>query len=288
MSVRRSTAASMKFIFPGSSYSLPSASRIRNSRWLGIVLVERTAELALHLQQALLPDAEVRIHRIGLVDGGEQRRVRGDHAADADQRAAHDTVDGRADLGVVEVELGRLHRRLRGLHQALSRGVGGDRRVELSLAQGVDRGQRARTGQITCRLRFCRMRLGKPRLRLGECGDVRLRIDFEQHFAVLHRRALARCLAEENSRHLRADLDGVRGLELRRILLRERGGARLHGQRRHRLRRRRPGGLAPAGRRGAEQGRYGEPRCPAKPTRSRNRRWTHSRSITRRPAAVDS
>jgi hypothetical protein len=61
----------------------------------------------------------------------------------------------------------------------LRRGIGGDRRIELSLAQGIDFGQRTCTRQITDRLRLCRVRLGKSRLGLCECRDVRSRIDFE-------------------------------------------------------------------------------------------------------------
>ena len=39
------------------------------------LLVERAAQLPLHLQHALLPDAEIRIHRVGLIDRGQQGGV---------------------------------------------------------------------------------------------------------------------------------------------------------------------------------------------------------------------
>jgi hypothetical protein len=149
-------------------------------------------------------------------------------------------------IGVAEIELGGPHRRFRSLYLGLRRVIRSDRRIKLLFAQSVDRSERARPGQITLRLCLGRMRLREPRLRLCERRAVGLWIDFEQDLSVLDRRALERRLPIQDSRHLRSDLDRIRRFELRGILLRQRRRLRPHRQRRHRLRCRRTGRVAPA------------------------------------------
>ncbi len=213
----------------------------------GIVLIERSAEFALDLQQALLADAEIRVHRIGLVDGRQQRRVGGHDATEAYQRPAHDTVDRRTNLRVPEVQRGGRHRRLGGLYLGMRRVIGRDRGVELSLAERVDFRERARPREIADRLRLGCVRLREQRLRLGERRSVGLRIDLEQGLPALDRRAFECHLAREDSADLRSNLDGIRRLELRGVFLRQRGRLRPHRQRRDGLRRRRSGRFAATG-----------------------------------------
>ena len=132
------------------------------------------------------------------------------------------TVDGRANLGVTEIDLGGPDRCLAALTWPCAESFAAIVASSSRSLSSVDRRQRARAGQVAYRLGLGGVRLSEHRLGLRERRDVRLRIDLEQHLSALSDGVPSmRHLPIQDARDLRTDLDRVRSFELGRILLRK-------------------------------------------------------------------
>src|ERR1700694_3662398 len=216
-------------------------------RWRGAVLVRRSAQLALQGQQALLADAEIHIHAVGLIERRQYGGVRRHQATQAQLRAAHDTVDGAGDGGITQGQRGGPDYGPAGVDRSQVGVVPCHGRIQLLLAHGIDFRKRLGTPQIALRLDQGRLALRQRRLRLGERGDVGLLVDDEQHLADFQLLALDRYLLFQNATHAWSDFDGVDRLGPGDVVLEDGSGLRCHGNGGDVYRRRRGGALLSAG-----------------------------------------
>ena len=166
--------------------------------------LQRLAALrrAAHHVQVLLGQGEHDVDRVQLGQR-DDRAGGGHHVARVDRADAGQAVNRRADLGVIELDLGIAHRGLVGRHR------------RLVLGHGVLLGDLVDLGHVLAVLRILRAlvvaaRGGKQRLvllapgnRLVIVGLEGARVDARQHLALLHRLPLGELDAEQPPRDLR-------------------------------------------------------------------------------------
>ena len=130
-----------------------------------------------------------------------------------------DAVARRAQRREFEIELHVAHQRFLRLHQRAAGALLCHRRVVVLLAHCFLRDQPGLTGQILPGVDQIRLGLRETRLRLRELRFEWPLIDHVEHVAALHPRAVGERLPLEQAGHLAADLDRVRRLRLRHVLV---------------------------------------------------------------------
>ncbi len=128
---------------------------------------------------------------VHLGDGREQRALPApDEVAGLDLGRAHEAVDRRRDPRVAEVERRLVGRRLHGVHLGAGRVLGGQRVVELLLADRLLLHEGRQAGHVGVRLGELGLGRGQVRLRVGEGGLQGQRVDQVEERALAHERAL--------------------------------------------------------------------------------------------------
>lgn len=157
---------------------------------------------AAHLFQRIHAHGEVHVHRVELVDGGEQ----GGFAA-ADQRALGDlllagaAVDRCGHAGVAQVDARGLHIGLCRLHRGGGTALGGQCVVQVRFRDIALRRQFAHALRGGLAVDVGGLRLRLRCLRGGQCGLQRSRVDLEQQLALLDVGALVIAALEQHARH---------------------------------------------------------------------------------------
>ncbi len=164
-------------------------------------------------KKRLLVDLEFHVDRRDGDDGGKNgsRGSRPDPVALGDFRARDAAIDRRGDRRVIEIELGRLHRRLRRQDAGLRLQHGVVRLVEVALRDRVA-GDQARVailvglGEGDPRLRGGQQRLGAGQLRLEGT-----RINGEKRVALLDQLAVLEMDRLDDARNLGTNIHPVDG-----------------------------------------------------------------------------
>ena len=119
-----------------------------------------------------------------LIDGDYAGRVGGaDHVADIDQPGAGATVDGRADLGVVQLRARHVDRRPVGFDGGIELGHESAGGVGLLFAHCVGGDEPGQAIEIEASIFKLCLVLELVRLRLAQRRLIGARVDFHQHVA---------------------------------------------------------------------------------------------------------
>jgi hypothetical protein len=166
----------------------------------------------------LLIGVEAGVDRAHRDQRGQHRRAgtRGDQIAGRHLDAADAPGDRRAHLGVAEVELRRLQRRLRRAQVGLGLAQGIGALVELALRDGALLPQPLGAGMLAAQVRDPRLRSGGLRLRALHRRRVWRRIDGDQQVAGLDQRALTEVHRLHRAGGARTDVDALHGFEASR------------------------------------------------------------------------
>jgi hypothetical protein len=166
-----------------------------------------------HLRQRIGRQREVHEDRIHLVDGDDAYRVgRPDHVADVDQARAGAAVERRGDLGVVELGARHVDRSLIGFDGGIELRHQGTRGVGLLLAHRVGGDELAEAVKIEPRVVELGFVACLVRLRLGERGLERARIELHHDVAGPHVLAFAEIDLHDLAVDARLDQHAVVGL----------------------------------------------------------------------------
>src|SRR5258706_20231 len=185
-------------------------------RWLVMICPDSTLW---PFPAPVLADGEVHPHRGARVQRGEHGLLRRDQRAGLHLRARHEAVARRAHRGELEVQLGVAQQRPLRLDQRATGALLRHRGVVVLLTDRLLGDQAPIARQVLPGIDEIRLGLRKAGLRLAGLRFERPRGDQIEQLALLHPRAIGERLALEQPGDLRADLDRVRRLRLRHVLV---------------------------------------------------------------------